>query len=210
MSVFGSAPVLSRLSRSSFPTTDPSCSSFPTTKYLLCVSSMRTGSKHLHSLVNGGVLLPVATERRCNAPKRGGAAGPKVDSRKAGICRVIRGGICHGCGALRVIPLQLLGTNKQVGKFYLAIVGILLSGCAATRKRDIFPWKGEVLLFDIIIYTTGFTGIIHFVCSPVGFADGIAHQDQDLVHAEELTRWNDSPGPTEAPPAIQAAYLVCL
>ena len=76
---------------------------FPTTKYLLCVSSMRTGSKHLHSLVNGGALLPVATERRRNAPKRGGAA--KVDSRKAGVCRVIRGGICHGCGALRVISL---------------------------------------------------------------------------------------------------------
>ena len=53
------------LSCSSFPTTDPSCSSFPTTTYLLCVSSMRTGSKHLHSLVNGGALrlLPVATER---------------------------------------------------------------------------------------------------------------------------------------------------
>ena len=64
---------------------------------------MGTGSKHLHSLVNGGALLPVATERRRNVPKRGGAAGPKVDSRKAGVCRVIRGGICHGCGALRVI-----------------------------------------------------------------------------------------------------------
>ena len=38
---------------------------------------MRTGSKRLHSLVT---LLLVATERRRNAPKRGGAAGPKVDS----------------------------------------------------------------------------------------------------------------------------------
>ena len=38
---------------------------------------MKTGSKHLHSLVNGGALLPVAAERRRNAPKRGGA---KVDS----------------------------------------------------------------------------------------------------------------------------------
>ena len=41
---------------------------------------MRTGSKHHHSLVNSGALLPVAAERRHNAPKRGGAAGPKVDS----------------------------------------------------------------------------------------------------------------------------------
>ena len=65
---------------------------------------MTTGSKHLHSLVNGGALLPVATKRRRNAPKRGGVAGrPKVDSRKAGVCQVIHGGICHRCGALRVI-----------------------------------------------------------------------------------------------------------
>ena len=61
------------LSHLSFPATDLSCLSFPTTKYLLCVSSMRTGSKHLHSLVNGGALLLVATEHRHNAPKQGGA-----------------------------------------------------------------------------------------------------------------------------------------
>ena len=41
-------------------------------------SRARTGSKHLHSLVDGGALL--ATERRRNAPKRGGATGPKDDS----------------------------------------------------------------------------------------------------------------------------------
>ena len=38
VSVFGSAPGgFSPCARSSFPATDPSCSSFPTTKYLLCV-----------------------------------------------------------------------------------------------------------------------------------------------------------------------------
>ena len=45
-----------------------------------CSRYYRSGSKHLHSLVDGGALLPVATERRRNAPKRGGAAGPKDDS----------------------------------------------------------------------------------------------------------------------------------
>ena len=73
-----SALVLTRLSRSSFPATIRPARPFPLAN-ICCVSSMRTGSKHLHSLVNGGALLPVATERRRNAPKRGGAAGPKVD-----------------------------------------------------------------------------------------------------------------------------------
>ena len=43
-------------------------------------SRARTGSKQLRSLVNAGALLPVATERRRNAPKRGGAAGPMDNS----------------------------------------------------------------------------------------------------------------------------------
>ena len=51
-------------------------------------------------------------------------------------------------------------------------------GCAV--KRDIFPQQSRVL-FDVIIYATGFTGVIHFVRSPV---DGIAHQVQYCVRVK--------------------------
>ena len=43
-------------------------------------SRARTGSKQLQSLVDAGALLPVATERRRNTLKRGGAAGPMDNS----------------------------------------------------------------------------------------------------------------------------------
>ena len=39
--------------------------------------------------------------QRAEARGRGGSKG------RFGVCRVIRGGICHGCGALRVIPTIL-------------------------------------------------------------------------------------------------------
>ena len=55
------------------------------------------GCKWLQSLVNSGALSPVATERRRNTPKRGGATDASTMNQRT--IRVIRGGICHGCGA---------------------------------------------------------------------------------------------------------------
>ena len=111
---------------------------------ICCVSSMRTGSKHLHSLVT---LLPVATERRRNAPKRGGAVGPKVDSRKAGVCRVIRGGICHGWGAWRGIGNCDHGTSMKesihLSDYYMCRASRLVaqSRTSIDFRSMFYPWQ---------------------------------------------------------------------
>ena len=138
---------------------------------------MRTGSKHLHSLVNGGALLPVATERRRNALKRGGAAGPKVDSRKAGVCRVIHGRICHGCGALRVIrkvrersttrpTMDHLGHILHIGLLISISFSLLLlpffrhfhlSGCMLEGECWSISYIPYLVLFDYLIIATSHT-----------------------------------------------------
>ena len=59
VSVFGSAPGGFSPARL-FPLPIRPARPFPLPN-ICCVSCMRAGSKHLHSLVNGGALLPVAT-----------------------------------------------------------------------------------------------------------------------------------------------------